>query len=123
MTLLASVINRERQQPIGEQGPTRNLSETMLRSNSATYSHSNREYPMPGPHILIYEPTRGGHQMILIRYLLNGIVRRIPNVRVTLLMSEVAADHINTREVVNDFSNIVTLRVAPTVTAEHRLLR
>jgi len=76
-----------------------------------------------GPHILIYEPTRGGHQMILIRYLLDSIVAHVANPRVTLLMSAVAAEHANTIEVVNDFADIVTLRVAPTVTERNYFFR
>jgi glycosyltransferase involved in cell wall biosynthesis len=71
---------------------------------------------MTGPHILIYEPTRGGHQMILIRYLLDSIIRHVAKPRVTLLMTAVAAEHTATREVVSDFANLLTLRVAPSVT-------
>jgi glycosyltransferase involved in cell wall biosynthesis len=78
---------------------------------------------MNRPHILIYEPTRGGHQMILIRYILDSIVQHVANPRVTLLMSAVAAEHANTIEVVNDFADIVTLRVAPTVTEGNRFFR
>jgi glycosyltransferase involved in cell wall biosynthesis len=70
---------------------------------------------MTGKHIVIYEPSQGGHQMILIRYLLNSLSLHVSNLRVTLLMSAAASEHPNTRVVVEDFAHIVTLRVAPNI--------
>src|ERR1051326_8222145 len=80
--------------------------------NLLTVAHKLRPL-MTGKHIVIYEPSQGGHQMILIRYLLNSLSLHVSNLRVTLLMSAAASEHPNTRVVVEDFAHIVTFRVAP----------
>jgi hypothetical protein len=44
-------------------------------------------------HILIFEPETGGHQMEHVRRLLNGILARGLDARVTLLTSAKPAGH------------------------------
>jgi glycosyltransferase involved in cell wall biosynthesis len=67
------------------------------------------------PHILVFEPESTGHQMEYLRHLLNGIDQQVEDVRVTLLTTAEAAEHPNCQRLVNDFRQLVTVRIAPTV--------
>jgi glycosyltransferase involved in cell wall biosynthesis len=67
------------------------------------------------PHILIFEPESTGHQMEYIRHLLHGIRAHVANARVTLLTTAEAAEHPNCQRLITDFTNLVTVRIAPTV--------
>lgn len=75
------------------------------------------------PHILIFEPESNGHQMDFVRHLLIGIERRVTNARVTLLTTEEAAGHPNCQRVIDDFRQLVTLRVADPVVEGSFLFR
>jgi glycosyltransferase involved in cell wall biosynthesis len=70
---------------------------------------------MTNKHILIFEPEANGHQMPYVRYLLDAIDRDVKQPRVTLLTTAEAAEHPNCQKLVNDFSSLVTLRIAPPV--------
>ncbi len=78
---------------------------------------------MPSMHILIYEPSKGGHQMVYIRYILDSIVINVANPRVTMLMTPAAAEHPNARQVLKDFAGLVTLRLTPDVSESNYLFR
>src|ERR1051326_2692239 len=67
------------------------------------------------PHILIFEPEATGHQMEYLRHLLHAIDAHIANAQVTLLTTEEAAAHPNCERLVNDFSSLVRVRIAPTI--------
>ncbi len=71
--------------------------------------------------ILIFEPTIGGHQMDLIRYLLDGIRLLVANAKVTLLTTRQVAEHHSSREVLSDFADLVTTHIASSVTDRSRL--
>ena len=75
----------------------------------------------PRANILIFEPTFGGHQMDMIRYLLDSICLLVPNARVTLLTTRQVADHDSSREVLADFDDLVTAHIVPLVNERHRL--
>ncbi len=75
------------------------------------------------PHILIYEPEATGHQMEYLRHLLTGIQQNVTHVAITLLTTAEAADHPNARRLVQDFSGLVTLRMAPATTKVNPFFR
>jgi glycosyltransferase involved in cell wall biosynthesis len=76
---------------------------------------------MPRNHILIYEPSVGGHQMIYIHYLLDAMAKHVPDSHVSLLLGKAVADHASTRDVIDQFPDRVTVRIAPDVTEGNRL--
>jgi glycosyltransferase involved in cell wall biosynthesis len=91
-----------------------------MRPGAAQPDMTGPEPAHAGPHIVIFEPGCRGHQMILIRYLLDRIARDVAGARVTLLTTEDAADFPSTRDVARDFAALLTLRIAPVVTERHR---
>ena len=78
---------------------------------------------MPDTHILIFEPDANGDQMDYVRHLANGVARDVKHPRITLLTSGEAATHPTCRQLANDFSDLITVQIAPPVTEGHRLFR
>jgi glycosyltransferase involved in cell wall biosynthesis len=73
--------------------------------------------------ILIFEPDAIGHQMEYLRYLLSDIARQVPHARIILLTTDEAAEHPACRAMLGDFSELVTVQIAPAVPEGHRLFR
>ena len=73
--------------------------------------------------ILVYEPEATGHQMELLRYLLDAITQQVADVWITLLTTTEAAEHPNCQRLAADFSAAMDIRIAPEVTDRHQLLR
>jgi glycosyltransferase involved in cell wall biosynthesis len=65
--------------------------------------------------ILIFEPEATGHQMEVLRYLLDSISLNVPNAHVILLTTEEAAQHPNTRRLIDSFG-LLNMKIAPDVT-------
>jgi glycosyltransferase involved in cell wall biosynthesis len=74
-------------------------------------------------HILIYEPDAGGHEMIFVRSLLSRMHLLTREHHVTLLTTGAAAAHPTCRRVLDEFPDLVTLRIAPDVTEGNRFYR
>src|ERR1700690_662227 len=78
---------------------------------------------MASKHILVFEPDANGHQMDYLRYLLASMDQGLRNIRVTLLTTAEASSHPNCRRLAEDFSRLVTIRIAALVAEGNRLFR